>query len=175
MPKRYVVFLAASSALAISTCIAQAQRSSTAAAETLKRFLQTFDDDKTTRYVAAFSDLDGDGQPEAIVHLISKDWCGSGGCITLILRQNGGSWGIITKITITRPPIRVLNSTSHGWHNLSVWVQGGGIQPGYEAELRFNGKTYPRNPSIPPARSLASGVAGEVGISSSAAEIALYP
>jgi len=37
----------------------------TAAAQSLKRFLQTFDDDKTTRYVAAFSDLNGDGKPEA--------------------------------------------------------------------------------------------------------------
>jgi len=168
MLRLYLVFLAAS-------CLAQAPRPSSAATETLKRFLQTFDDDKRTRYVAAFSDLDGDGQPEAVVRFVNQEWCGSGGCNTLILRQAGSSWRIVTNMTITRPPIRVLSSTSHGWHNLAVWVQGGGIQPGYEAELRFDGKTYPSNPSTPPARPLAGKVAGDVVISSSAVEIALYP
>src|SRR5579864_4391303 len=168
MHKLYLVFLAAN-------CLAQASRPSSAATETLKRFLQTFDDDKRTRYVAAFSDLDGDGQPEAVVHFVNQEWCGSGGCNTLILKPSGGSWRVVTNITITRPPIRVLSRSSHGWHNLAVWVQGGGIQPGYEAELRFDGKTYPRNPTVPPARPLVSGVAGEVVISSSAVEIALYP
>ena len=40
--------------------------------------------------------------------------------------------------------------------------QGGGIQPGYEAELRFDGKTYPANPSVPPARPLKGKPEGEM-------------
>ena len=76
--------------------------------------------------------------------------CGSGGCNTLILAREGASWKVIQSITITRPPIRVLASTSHGWHSISVWVQGGGIQPGYEAEPRFGGRTYPAGVSWPP-------------------------
>jgi hypothetical protein len=145
------------------------------AEQSLKRFLQTFDDDKTTRYVAAFRDLNNDGKPEAIVYLISKEWCGSGGCNTLILTRDDDSWRIVTNITITRPPIRVLRKTSNGWHDLSVWVQGGGIQPGYEAELQFNGKTYPRNPSTPPARRLAGEVPGEIVVPSSQGGTHLYP
>lgn len=35
----------------------------------LKKFLQTLDDNKETRYVAAFKDLNGDGTPEAIVYM----------------------------------------------------------------------------------------------------------
>jgi hypothetical protein len=31
-----------------------------------------------------------------------------------------------------------------------VWVQGGGIQPGYTTELQFDGMTYAGNPSIAP-------------------------
>src|SRR5712692_10275993 len=104
-----------------------------AAEESLKQFLQSWDNDKTTRYVAAFRDLNGDGTPEAIVYFIGKDWCGSGGCPTLILTRDAGSWRIVTKITITQPPIRVLTNTSHGWRSIGVWVQGGGIQQGYEA------------------------------------------
>ena len=140
----------------------------------LKRFLQTYDDDKETRYIAAFRDLNDDGRPEAIVYLISNEWCGSGGCTALILTQNGNSWRIVTKTTITRPPIRVLANISNGWHTIGVWVEGGGILPGYEAELRFNGKKYPSNPSVPPARPLKKGVEGEVVIPSMDNAVFLY-
>ena len=137
-----------------------------AAEASLKQFLQSLDKDKTTRYVAAFRDLNGDGIPEAIVYLIGSEWCGSGGCNTLILTRNDSSWRTVTEISITQLPIRVLTNTSHGWRSLGVWVQGGGIRSGYEAELRFNGKSYPRNPSVPPARQLKEKPAGEVVIAS---------
>src|SRR5439155_16099022 len=110
----------------------------------VRRFLQGFDSDLKGRFAVAFADLNGDGKAEAIVHLTSNDWCGSGGCTTLVLVRDGDSWKILTKITITRPPIRALKTTSNGWRSIAVWVQGGGIQPGYESELRFNGKTYPK-------------------------------
>ncbi len=164
------------SALLVATCLAQAQRKPDAPAspaeESLRRFLQTFDDDKTTRYIAGFRDLNADGTPEAIVYLMGK-WCGSGGCNTLILTRDGSSWKIVANIRITRPPIRVLTSTSNGWRSIGVWVQGGGIQPGYEAELRFDGKTYPKNPSVPPAHRLKN-PAGEVVIPSAQNRVPLY-
>lgn len=69
----------------------------------------------------------------------------------LILRPQGSSFKIINKITIVNLPIRVLSSITNGWHDISVFVEGGGIQPGYEARLAFNGKKYPSNPSAPPA------------------------
>ena len=166
------------SMLLVSTCLAEAQpqqgTQSSSVEESLRQFLQTLDNNKTTRYVAAFRDLNGDGIPEAIVYLIGKKWCGSGGCNTLILTQDGSSWRVVTKITITRPPIRVLTNTSNGWHSISAWVQGGGIQPGYEAELPFNGKNYPRNPTVPPARRLKEKSAGEVIVSSEQKGLSLY-
>ncbi len=166
------------SALLVATCLAKAQRkpdaTPSAAEESLKRFLQTVDENKKTRYVAAFRDLNSDGTPEAIVYLIGTKWCGSGGCNTLILTRDATSWRIVAKITITRPPIRVLTKTSNGWRSIGVWVQGGGIQPGYEAELRFDGKTYPRNPSVPPARRLKGKPAGEVVIASAQDGTPLY-
>lgn len=153
----------------ISACASKAQGpdvKSPAGEESLKGFLRTLDDNKATRYIAAFRDLNGDGMPEAIVYLMGKSWCGSGGCNTLILERNGSSWRIVTNIRITRRPIRVLTKKSHGWCSLGVWVQGGGIQPGYEAELLFNGKSYPRNPSVPPARRLEGNPEGKVVIPS---------
>lgn len=166
------------SALLMTVGVARSQGrpdAAPAAEESLKRFLQALDNDKTTRYVAAFRDIDGDGTPEAIFYLVGSSWCGSGGCNTLILTRDAGSWRIVTDITITRLPIRLLTDTSHGWRSISVWVQGGGIQPGHEAVLRFDGTSYPRNPTVPPARQSEGTPAGEVVITSTGDATPLYP
>ncbi len=164
------------SMLLINCCDAQEKSDSHQASmeKSLRHYLQSIDSDKTTRYIAAFLDLNGDGKSEAVVYLVGGEWCGSGGCTTMILTQNDSSWKIINKITITRPPIRVLESTYNGWHSLGVWVQGGGIHEGYEAELRFNGKKYPRNPSVPPAIPLKEKITGEVIISPKQSGVSLY-
>ena len=112
----------------------------------LRTFLQAFDrqsgEDKTLRYVAAFVDLNGGRKKEAIVYLIGQDWCGSGGCTLLGLTPQGNSYKIVSYIDLLWPPIRMLDKVTNGWHNLSVWERGGAVRPGYEAELRFDGKTY---------------------------------
>src|SRR5579864_4114084 len=82
---------------------------SSAPEDSLKRFLQDYlrennaDSDKTTRYLHTFVDLNGDGRKEAIVYLVGRGWCGSGGCVTLILARKGESFRVITWMTITRP------------------------------------------------------------------------
>lgn len=178
--RRHMVVLIAlvCSAVIVITCPAKAQPKSNLprpdAEMSLKQFLQTLDDDKTTKYVAVFRDVNDDGKPETIVYLIGRKWCGSGGCNTVILTRDDGRWRIVTNITITRPPIRVLANTSDGWHSIGVWVQGGGIPPGYEAELRFNGKTYPNNPSVPPAKRSEEKLPGEVVISTVQDAVPLY-
>jgi hypothetical protein len=59
-----------------------------------------------------------------------------------VLTKKGPSYSVVARLTITRRPIRVLTAKSNGWHDISVWMQGGGIQPGYEADFFFDGKTY---------------------------------
>jgi hypothetical protein len=157
-----------------TNCVAGAQVQPTSGEEaSLKAFLQNWDTDKTTRYVAAFRDLNGDGKPEAIVYLLGK-WCGSGGCTTLILTPDGGSWRIVTKITVVQLPIRVLANKTNGWDDIGVWVQGGGIQMGHEAELRFDGKSYPRNPSVPAAKRLKGKSGSEIVIESARGAVLLH-
>lgn len=68
----------------------------------------------------------------------------------------------VTNISITQAPIRVLPTVTHGWHDLGVLVVGGGIIPGYEARLRFDGHSYPSNPSIPPAIRLKTVIGKQV-------------
>jgi hypothetical protein len=137
----------------------------------LRKFLQEyagkpwpeFEKDNKTRYSAAFVDLAGDGTQQAIVYLAGRGWCGSGGCVTLVLSRNDSSYALITKITISRPPIRILNTKSNGWKDITVQVAGGGVAA-HEAKLSFNGKAYPNNPSVPPAVPLERNVAGNVVI-----------
>jgi len=152
-----------------STSVARAQQNAvvpTQATEmSVRHFLQrTLERDETTHYVVAFRDLDGDGASEAIVYLIGHPWCGSGGCRMLVLKRTDDSWKVVVHTTVTWPPIYVLSNTSHGWRSIGVWVQGGGIQPGYAAELAFDGTTYPSNPTRPPARRLEGKPAGDIVI-----------
>lgn len=119
---------------------------------------------KLVRYTAAYSDLDGDGHSEALIYAMAiaddsqtpktfkeANLCGSGGCLLYVLSLTPTDYRVITKISIVQLPVRVMSSISHGWHDLGVQVSGGGITPGYEARLRFDGHSYPSNPSMPPA------------------------
>ena len=146
--------------------------------DSVRRFLQDYtknsDHNKTTRYFSAIVNLKDDGTREFVVYLTGNVWCGSGGCTTLILAPKGSSYQIVTRITIARPPIRILTSRTNGWHDIGVWVQGGGVQRGYEAELSFDGQSYPNNPSISPARRLRQEVAGEVVVPSTAEGAPVY-
>lgn len=122
-----------------------------------------------TRYTVALTDLNGDGRPEALIYALATadgdghaDLCGSGGCFLYVLSLTPGGYRRVTNISITRPPIRVLPTVTHGWHDLGVLVAGGGIIPGYEARLRFDGHSYPSNPSIPPATRLRTVIGKQV-------------
>jgi hypothetical protein len=152
-------------------CLALPPRqSSSTKGASLRTFLRTYlrlsydDYDKTTRYFPAFVDLKDDGTQEVIVYVTGDAWCGSGGCTMLVLAPHDSSYEVITRTTITRDPIRVLATTSNGWHDIGVGVGGGGILDWYQVELRFDGKTYPSNPSMPPARRLPGKVAGKIVI-----------
>lgn len=140
----------------------------------LQRFLQTLDGDHSARYIPVLRDLNGDRRMEAVVYMLGDNWCGNGGCDLLVLTRKGRTWEINSTITIARPPIMILTSMSHGWHALAVRVAGGGIYPGYEAQLNFNGKKYPQNPSIPPAVKLSKSSDRGVIISSTKGAMPLY-
>lgn len=125
-----------------------------------------------TRYSVALVDLDGDKRPEALIYAMSttagglqSDKCGSGGCNLYVLSLTPTGYRQISDISVTLPPIRILPRITHGWHDLGVTVAGGGIIKGYEARLRFDGQSYPTNPTVPPAIRLKAKV-GKVVIAS---------
>jgi hypothetical protein len=110
-----------------------------------------------------------------IVYLVGGAWCGTSGCLTLILVPKDSSYAVVAEMTAAQRPIRVLDTKSSGWRDLGVWVQGGGIQPGYEARLSFNGKEYPSNPTVPPAQPITAKVNGKVVVPRSGTGEPLYP
>lgn len=80
---------------------------------------------------------------------------------------------VLGRVTIVQLPIKLLPSMSDGHPDIGVRVQGGGVQSGYEAVLSFNGKSYPRNPSMPPARKV-SAAQGKVLIATTENSVPLY-
>ena len=113
---------------------------------------QTLQSPTDVPFLAAETDLNGDGQDEVVVHVTSCDYCGSGGCVTLVLQRTGQGYRTMMRASVTRPPIRVLETRHQGWKDIGVMVSGGGAGPAYEAALAFDGRRYPSNPTTPPAR-----------------------
>jgi hypothetical protein len=132
------------------------------------------EDGRSTKYVAVPVKVGGDGK-QVIVYITDQRWCGSGGCTTLILAHDGASYRVITKVTITQLPIRILATRTHGWRDIGVQVQGGGILIGYEAVLPYNGTSYPANPSTPPARRFTGKSRGVTVIPPTSGRTAIYP
>jgi hypothetical protein len=100
-----------------------------------------------TRYLDGSTDLNADGQREAIVHVVGGTACGTGGCPTLVFTHAASGFRLISTITVSNPPIRASSSVTNGWRNLIVHVAGGGATS-REVELLFDGKSYPGNPTV---------------------------
>ena len=175
--------MASALASVASNCAAQVRQATPTEAGSLRTFLQKllgepyppFERDGKTRYSAAFVDLNDDGVDELIVYVTGRAWCGTGGCQMLVMAPEGTSFRVVTGTTVTRTPIRMLATKSNGWHDISVLVTGGGIQLGYEAELSFDGTTYPSNPSMAPAHRLENEAPGITLVSSTTNDVVLYP
>ena len=118
-----------------------------------------------TRLRIGWADLNGDGKPEALVYVSGEGICGSGGCSLLILERLGGTFRVRGDIGVSRLPVGVVNHRSHGWWDVTVLVAGGGILPGYIAELPFDGNRYASNPTVAPAHKLGARAATRVVIS----------
>jgi len=105
----------------------------------------------TSTYKRADADLNRDGRKEAFIYLTDSNYCGSGGCVLVILSPDRHSYRTVMRSTVTRTPIRVLSSSTHGWRDVGVNVAGGGFARSRLVSMRFNGHRYPSNPTFAPA------------------------
>lgn len=148
-------------ALALPACqVPQASRESSVEDEAFRRWLvpylqaeyrdlPTYADRVHVRYGYALVDLNNDGINEALVY-ITGGMCGTGGCGVEVLARAGSGWRRIAATSIGYPPIQVLPERTHGWHDLGIYSRFNATE-GNQARLRFDGASYPINPSVPPA------------------------
>lgn len=106
--------------------------------------------DQYVRYYYNRIDLNDNGKPEVVVYLVGSYSCGSGGCSALIFTPNGQDYRLVSRHTVVNAPILVTPQKTGGWKDLVILVSGGGAKPQY-TRTRFNGRTYPGNPSVQPA------------------------
>jgi hypothetical protein len=135
------------------------------------RDLPSYASPKSVKYGYALVDLNGDGTKEALAYVVGG-MCGTGGCGLEVLRRDSRGWRIVRKTSIGYAPIQVLATRTHGWRDLGVLARIDAFER-YEARLRFNGKTYPYNPTVPPAERMSKRQGGQVVIAD--ATIPLFP
>jgi uncharacterized protein len=120
-----------------------------------------------TRYVEALADLNGDGKNELLVHVVGPTACGSGGCPTVVYVLLGNGYWRMATIGLTNLPIRASATRTRGWRNLIVHVSGGGAEAG-DVELAFDGRGYPKNPTVRGRYVTASTGGGDIVIAAPA-------
>ncbi|SEJ38275.1 hypothetical protein SAMN05216327_109152 [Dyadobacter sp. SG02] len=98
-------------------------------------------DSSARRFVYYGTDLNGDGKRELLVGFTGMNWCGSGGCTALLLSSEGK---LITHFTVVKFPFTILDQKTNGWKDLTVYSGGA------DRLLKFDGKGYPKNPSVAP-------------------------
>ncbi|WP_155814979.1 hypothetical protein [Bacillus coahuilensis] len=103
--------------------------------------------ENSTRYYYNRIDLNGDDKLETFVYLTGPFVCGTGGCSGAIYEMDDGEYKMVTRFSLVRTPIIVMNSFTNEWRDIVMYVSGGGVEGEYRL-LRFSGSGYPSNPSI---------------------------
>ncbi|MDP4549372.1 hypothetical protein Q9251_00590 [Alkalihalobacillus macyae] len=101
------------------------------------------------RYYYNKVDLNDDQTPETFVYLVGPMVCGTGGCSALLLEENDEGYTVKSRFSLVRTPVIIQYETTNGWKDILMYVTGGGIEPAYH-KLKFDGETYPSNPSVQP-------------------------
>lgn len=116
-----------------------------------------------TRYLYNLVEL-GPGGPQALVYLFSPQFSGSGGSTAAVFQKQGEDWRLVTRMTLMRNPIVKAETSTHGWRDLIVRTSGGGM-PARFVRLRYDGKSYPTNPTGPDPMPRGSVVQGTAYVS----------
>ncbi|TDX49161.1 hypothetical protein [Orenia marismortui] len=111
------------------------------------------------RYYYNRIDLNGDDKQEFFVLLVGRVVCGSGGCSALLFEDNNDEYNLISRFSLVNNPIIISKDKTNGWNDIIIPVAGGGIK-NFFAQMKFNGKKYPLNPSIEPAIKVGAKIKG---------------
>ena len=101
------------------------------------------------RYLSFFTTFENDVTLR-LAYLFGSQFCGSGGCTMLVLRESEKGYQVISRISTIRETVVVSNQRSNGYPDLIAYTAGGGLPAAYR-RLRFNGTSYPTNATAEPA------------------------
>lgn len=101
-----------------------------------------FLEENDRKFVQFEYDLNADGTNEILVGLSGPYFCGSGGCTQFILDKAGN---VITIFSVSGYPVIIDANKSNGWNDLLIYSGG------KNRIVKFDGTTYPSNPSTLPA------------------------
>lgn len=109
---------------------------------------KNFIDDNSKKFIFFEYDLNEDGKKEILVGLTGGYFCGTGGCTQLLLDNQGN---VITQFSVSGNPVVIDTNKTNGWKDLFIYS-------GSKYRIvKFNGKTYPSNPSILPELKVTPG------------------
>lgn len=119
-------------------------------AEKVRKFLQTeFKKDidskaleeKDKKFIQFEFDINDDGKKEIFVGLTGPYFCGTGGCTQFILNEDGSK---LAHFTVSDYPVLIDTNKTNGYRDLFIYSGG------KNRVVKFDGKTYPSNPSVLP-------------------------
>lgn len=102
--------------------------------------------DRETRYLDAAVDLNADGQAEYLVYVSGGRACNTSGCPTLVFTHLASGFRLLSAIGPSLPPVGVTSTLSKGWRTLIVRAADRDGRP-KSVELKFDGQTYPADPT----------------------------
>lgn len=109
---------------------------------------KNFIDENSRKFIFFEYDLNEDGKKEIFVGLTGTYFCGSGGCTQLILDVEGN---VISTFSVSGYPVIIDNNKTNGWKDLFIYSGS------KNRIVKFDGKTYPSNPSVLPELKLIPG------------------
>lgn len=105
-------------------------------------------DSLSRKFIFFEYDLNGDNLKEIFVGLTGPYFCGSGGCTQFILDSKGE---VITRFTVSDYPVVISKDLTNSWNDLYI------LSDGEYHIVKFDGKSYPSNPSTLPKLGIIPG------------------
>jgi len=117
--------------------------------EAIRKEFDLNQDVGNVRYYYNKVDLNEDGIPEVFVYLVGPFVCGTGGCSGVIFKQENGEYNVLSRFSLVNNPVIISNNKTNGYKDIIMYISGGGIKS-FFSRIKYDGKTYPINPSTQP-------------------------
>ena len=100
------------------------------------------------RYVYGRVDLNADGRREVLVYLLGSIFCGTGGCSMLLFTETADGYQLVSRFSVSRPPVIISGQATKGWSDIIYLQSGGGVASSF-VRFAFDGRRYVEKARLP--------------------------